>query len=109
MAMNDIITLQWAAVGTLQQNEAYAVTVEDVTSGEGPKLVEYVTDTKYIIPSNLRPRENVPHVFRWSVLPVRQISTTKEGKPIWDSAGASSIQRVFTWWGVGEAENTPTP
>lgn len=109
MTMSDTITLQWAAVGTLRQNEAYAVTIEDITEGKGRKLVDYVTDTKLIIPSSFRPRENIPHVFRWSILPVRQISTSKEGTPVWDSAGAVSVQRVFTWWGVGGTELTPTP
>ena len=36
---NDTIALQWSAVGTLRDTEAYAVTVEDVTEGEGRKLV----------------------------------------------------------------------
>ena len=44
-ASNDTITLQWASVGTLRQDESYAVTLEDVTSGNGQKTVEYVNDT----------------------------------------------------------------
>ncbi len=105
---NDTITLQWAAVGTLVENEAYQVTVEDVTLGEGKKLVEYVTDTKFIVPSTVRPTETLPHVFRWSVGVARQNGTDASGNPIWVSAGASSSPRVFTWSGMGGAA-TPTP
>jgi LysM repeat protein len=106
----EIITLQWSSVGTLRQNEAYAVTIEDVTDGNARKLVEYVTDQKFIIPESFRPTSNTPHVFRWSVLPVRQTGTDKDsGNPIWEPAGAVSIQRVFSWVGTGSPAPTSTP
>ncbi len=56
----DVITLQWSSVGNLRQNEAYAVTIEDVTEGNARKLVEYVTDTKFIVPEILPPGEQHP-------------------------------------------------
>lgn len=105
---SDTVTLQWASVGTLRSNEAYAVTVEDVTEAAGRKLVEYVTDTKFIVPVSFRPTDTQPHVMRWSVMAVRQTGTTKDGEPMWSPAGAPSIQRVFTWVGVTPA-TTPTP
>jgi hypothetical protein len=104
---NETITLQWASVGDLRQNESYAVNVEDVTDGNGKKLTEYTTDTKFILPVSFRPNGNIPHVIRWSILPVRQTGTTKDGQPIWDSGGATSTQRVFSWW--GSTISTPTP
>ncbi len=98
----DIITLQWSTVGALRQNEAYAVTIEDVTEGNARKLVQYVNDTKFIVPETFRPASNAPHVFRWSVLAVRQTGTDKAtGNPIWEPAGAVSGQRVFSWVGTG--------
>lgn len=106
--IDDAITLQWAAVGTLNANEAYAVTVEDITDGTGRKIVGYVEDTKYIVPASFRSSENIPHIYRWWVTTVRQIGTDESGNPIWDSAGASSDRRSFTW--IGEAQaTTPTP
>ncbi len=57
---DDTVTLQWASVGVLRENEAYAVTVEDVTEGQGRKIVEYVTDTKLIVPSTFRPNDRHP-------------------------------------------------
>jgi LysM repeat protein len=72
----EAITLQWASVGELRENEAYAVTIEDVTEGNARKLVEYVKDTKFIIPESFRPTSTSPHVFRWSILPVRQTGST---------------------------------
>ncbi len=105
---DETIPLQWALVGTLRENEAYAVTVEDVTEGQGLKEVAYVTDTKYLVPSSLRPVDST-HIFRWWVIPVRQVGTDKEGNPIWEVAGESSIQRVFGWMGTGPAAATPEP
>lgn len=107
VAANETITLQWAAVGTLRENEAYAVTVEDLTEGTGRKITEYVVDTKFIVPSSFRPSDDMPHIIRWSVMPVRQTGTTIDGQPIWDTAGARSVGRVFSWWGSNLT--TPTP
>jgi LysM repeat protein len=112
-SIDDIITLQWASVGTLRENEAYAVTVEDVTGGEGRKLVDFVTDTRFIVPGEFRPGDNLPHVMRWVVVPVRQTGTDSDGNPIWEPAGSPSAQRVFVWVGSGSAPAapaiTPTP
>jgi LysM repeat protein len=110
----DVITLQWSSVGTLRQNEAYSVTIEDVTEGNARKLVNYVTDQKYIVPESFRPTSNTPHVFRWSVIPVRQTGTDKSsGNPIWEPAGTVSVLRVFSWVGTGApaptATETPKP
>ncbi len=102
------VTLQWASVGALRENEAYAVTIEDITEGQGRKLVEYVTDTKFIVPESFRPNDNVPHVIRWWVVPVRQIGTDDDGNPVWEPAGAVSEARVFTWFGSA-APSTPVP
>jgi LysM repeat protein len=94
---DETITLQWASVGTLREGEAYVVTVEDVTEGQSRKLVRYVTDTRFIVPSSFRSTDSSPHVFRWSVGAVRQAGTDSEGNPAWEPAGALSDQRVFTW------------
>jgi len=92
----DVITLQWAAVGEFRLNEAYAVTIEDVTAGT--RRVEYVTDTKFIIPEDLKPTDGVPHTFRWTILTARQVGSDQDtGQPVWEPAGAVSSQRVFSW------------
>jgi LysM repeat protein len=106
---NDTVTLQWAAVGNLRQNEAYAVTVIDATDGNARKLVGYVTDTKYIVPDEIKPGGNDPHIYYWTVLPVRQTGTNKDtGEPEWSPAGEPSNQRSFSWTG-GSSAATPTP
>jgi LysM repeat protein len=94
---NDSVSLQWASVGVLRENETYQVTVEDVTGGTGNKLIEYVTDTKFIVPVSFRPSDGVAHVMRWGVQTVRQAGTDSQGNPIWASAGAASQLRTFTW------------
>jgi hypothetical protein len=107
--VDDTVTLQWASVGTLRENEAYAVTIEDITEGQGKKLVDYVDDTKFIVPESYRPNDSIPHVLRWWVQPVRQTGTDDDGNPIYDSAGAPSEMRVFTWHGGGTVQTTPAP
>jgi len=100
------VTLQWASIGTLRENEAYQVTVVDVTEGNERKLIAYVTDTKYIIPTSFRPSDSKPHIIRWWITTVRQIDTDDNGNPVWDIAGAASVQRDFSWSGVS---GTPSP
>ncbi len=105
---NDVVTLQWASVGTLRDAEAYQVTVEDVTADQTRRLTDFVTDTKYIVPTSFRPKDNVAHVLRWWITPVRQTGTDNQGQPIWVNAGAVSDKHVFTWVGVA-VEGTPSP
>jgi LysM repeat protein/ribosomal protein L40E len=107
---NDVVTLQWASIGNLRENEAYQVTIEDVTSGQGRRITENVTDTKFIVPTTFRPNDNLAHVMRWWVTTVRQNGVDEQGQPLYESAGAISEKRVFTWAGVTvEGEVTPTP
>ena len=105
---NDVVTLQWASVGTLRDSEAYQITVEDITSSQSRRLTDYVTDTKYIVPTSYRPKDNVAHVLRWWITPVRQAGTDDQGQPIWAASGAVSDKRVFTWVGIAVA-GTPNP
>ncbi len=102
----DSIALQWSSIGALRDNERYQVTVEDVTGGTGRKLTEYVTDTKFVVPVTFRPQDNNTHIMRWWVVVVRQTGTDDQGNPIWSTAGAASLMRVFGWSGAGPA---PTP
>lgn len=106
VSANDVITLQWSSVGILRSNETYAVTIEDLTDGN-TKKVDYVADTKYIVPTSLRPGTASPHIYRWWILPVRQTGSTKDGQPIYDVGGQPSAQRVFSW--IGAAGPTSAP
>jgi LysM repeat protein len=105
---NDVVTLQWASVGTLRDLEAYQITMEDITADQTRRLTDYVTDTKYIVPTSYRPKDNVAHVLRWWITPVRQAGTDDQGQPIWVNSGAVSEKRDFTWVGVA-VEGTPNP
>ncbi len=104
----DSVTLQWASVGALRDNERYQVTVEDVTGGTGRRLTQHVTDTKFIVPVTFRPLDNSSHIMRWWVVSVRQTGTDDQGNPIWSTAGAASPMHVFGWSGAGTVA-TPTP
>jgi LysM repeat protein len=105
---NDVVTLQWASIGTLRDNERYQVTIVDVTSGQGLRITEYVTDTKFIVPTNFRPNDNLAHVIRWWVTTVRQNGVDDQSQPIYESAGAMSEARVFSWVGVA-VQGSPSP
>ena len=105
---NDVVTLQWASIGTLRENERYQVTIVDVTSGQGLRLTEYVSDTKFIVPTTFRPNDNLAHVIRWWVTTVRQNGVDDQGQPIYESAGAMSEERVFSWVGVA-VQDSPSP
>ncbi|MCC6300410.1 MAG: LysM peptidoglycan-binding domain-containing protein [Anaerolineales bacterium] len=104
---NDVVTLQWASVGTLRDNERYQIIIEDVTTGE-LRITDYVTDTKYIVPTSFRPNDNLAHLIRWWVTTVRQNGVDEQGQPIWVSAGAVSEKRAFTWVGVA-VQGTKSP
>lgn len=96
---NDQVTLQWASVGALRDNEAYQVTVIDVTGGQNERIVDEVIDTSFSVPTSLRPTDGQPHVFRWFVVPVAQIGVDADGLPVYTQGGAISESRVFTWSG----------
>ena len=108
---NDVVTLQWASIGTLRENERYQVTVVDVTDGQGRRITDYVTDTKFIVPTSFRPNDNLPHVIRWWITTVRQNGVDEQGQPVWESAGAESDRRDFSWVGVAVEgpRSTSTP
>jgi hypothetical protein len=82
--------------------------VEDVTASQTRRITDYVTDTKYIVPTTFRPRDNVAHVMRWWISPVRQAGVDDQGQPVWVAAGTISEKRVFTWVGVA-VQGTPNP
>jgi LysM repeat protein len=104
---DDTITLQWASVGALKDNEGYLVTVEHVTGGQGEKLVRFVTDTKFIVPSTFKPNDRNAHIYYWWVVTVRQTGTDAEGKPVYEPAGTASVKRSFSWSGSAAPATTP--
>jgi LysM repeat protein len=56
----------------------------------------------------LRPTDNFPHIFRWTVTTVRQGPPDTQGNATWDSAGAVSAARVFSWIAM-TISGTPSP
>ncbi len=106
--VNDPIVLQWSSVGTLLTTETYQITIEDVTSGGANRLVSYTNETKFSVPTSLRPLDNTFHIFRWSVVVVRSTGTSADGQPQYTTHGITSLERVFGWSGVAGGV-TPTP
>jgi len=83
------------------------VNVEDVTAGGDAKITQYVTDTKMIVPVSMRPTDNTNHIFRWSVVVVRQNNTTQDGQPVYVTNGIVSQSRVFGWSGTVSSTQAP--
>lgn len=106
-ATDEAVTLQWASVASLYPGEVYRVMVQDLTSEEEKILVDYVSDTKFILPASFRPTDTTPHIIQWSVSVARQINADANN-PIYEEAGTISAFRVFSWVGSGIAP-TATP
>ena len=95
----DSITLQWAAVSDLRENEYYLVTLINLTSGQNEELTVAVKDTKYLVPNSLRPTTNIPNIFQWYVIPAAQIGVDQDGNPEYRHGGPPSDPSYFTWVG----------
>ena len=106
-AQDQAVTLQWASVASLYPGEVYRVMIQDLTSAEEKILVDYVSDTKFILPASFRPTDTNPHIIQWSVSVARQINSDPNN-PIYEEAGAISAYRVFSWVGSGISP-TATP
>ena len=106
-AQDQAVTLQWASVASLYPGEVYRVMIQDLTSAEEKILVDYVSDTKFILPASFKPTDTNPHIIQWSVSVARQINSDPNN-PIYEEAGAISAYRVFSWVGSGISP-TATP
>ena len=106
-AVDQTVVLQWTAVDILQEGEAYLVSVEDVTCNCAKVKKEVTTATRYIVGVELKPAEDKPHIFRWSVVTVRRTGTNDKGEPVYEAAGATSEERTFAWQGIGGPAPTP--
>lgn len=104
-AQEEAVTLQWASVASLYPGEVYRVVVEDLTSEEEKIFVDYVGDTKFILPTSFRPTDTTPHIIQWSVSVARMINSDPTN-PIYEEAGLISTPRVFTWVGSGQVPGT---
>jgi len=103
---DDSITLQWASVGQLRQEEAYMISIRDETDGQSQPVVDYVTDTKFILSADYRPKDATAHIFSWTVVAVRQTGSDGDGRPIYETAGNYSPARYFSWSGAN-IQSTP--
>lgn len=109
-AVEQTVTLQWTTNVTLRADEFWLVTVEDVTANDARRISDVTTTNRYVVNVDLKPFEASPHVFRWTVVAVRQVGSTVTGAPIYEPAGATSDARTFTWTGIGIVPTaTPEP
>jgi len=100
-SVEQTVSLQWTSVATLRENEVYLISVEDVTQNGSQRISVTTLTTRYIVAVDMKPYEAVPHVFRWTVVTARQTGVTDDGRPMYQPAGATSVERTFTWTGIG--------
>ena len=102
-SIEQTVSLQWTSVANLRENEVYLVSVKDVTNNGSQRISDTTLTTRYIVGVDMKPYEAVPHVFRWTVVTARQTGLTEDGRPMYQPAGATSVERTFTWTGIGVA------
>lgn len=102
-SIEQAVSLQWTSVATLGEDEVYLVTIDDVTEKSAHRVVDTTLTTRYILGPDMKPHEAVPHVFKWIVVIARQSGVTADGRPMYQPAGATSVERTFTWTGIGVA------
>ncbi len=96
-AAADLITLRWAPVSEPLAAEAYQVIVEDVTCMCGRRLTFVVAEPAFIVPADLAPGDQRPHLFNWSVVAVRAQPVAEGQDPVYVPAGPASGVRAFVW------------
>lgn len=101
-----LITLQWAAVRDLAQDEWYMVEVTDMDQLDTAPWRGFTRDNAFQVPSSWRPTIAEPHQMRWRVSLVKVTGFREDGLPLFTFGGQSSDDSFFTWEG---AVPTPTP
>jgi hypothetical protein len=86
---DDLITLRWAASGTLAADEVYRVQVDDLTTGM--TYAGETTDLSFIMPVDWQPADGVRHQYQWSV---SIVSVSQPDQPRYVTS-----PRTFTWEG----------
>ncbi len=101
-----MVTLQWAAVKTLAENEWYMVELTDLDDVDGLPKRSFTQDTAFQVPSSWRPPVEETHTMQWRVSIVEVTDRRADGLPIYTYGGQSSTPAFFSWEG---AVPTPTP
>ncbi|RMG89308.1 MAG: LysM peptidoglycan-binding domain-containing protein [Chloroflexi bacterium] len=101
-----VITLQWAAVKNLAENEWYMVELADEDEIDSLPYRGFTRATSFQVPSSWRPTEPEQHLMRWRVSIVQVTGWRSDGLPLYKYGGQASEPSFFVWLG---AVPTPTP
>lgn len=88
-ARDEIITLRWVTSGTLGEDQAYRIRVEDETAGK--VFNDNTREMAFIVPEGWQGEDAARHTYNWSV------SVIDEDDP--DNPIFSTATRMFTWEG----------
>ena len=101
-----LITLQWAALRDLAEDDWYMVEVTDMDVLDSAPWRGFTRDNAFQVPANWRPKLAESHQMRWRVSLVKVTGFREDGMPIFTYGGESSEDAFFIWEG---AVPTPTP
>jgi LysM repeat protein len=105
-----LVTLQWAAVKDLNDNEWYMIELTDINVLDVPPYRGFTRDNSFQIPSDWRPDVPEEHNFRWRISIVQVTDWRADGQPIYEYGGRFSEDAFFTWLGaIPTATPTQTP
>ncbi len=102
------LTLQWAAVKDLAEDEWYMVEMMDDSVLDSLPYRGFTRDTAFKVPADWRPSLFTPetHNFRWRVSIVQVTGQRADGVFIYTYGGRESQDAYFSWL---SATPTPTP
>ncbi len=88
---DELVTLRWVATGSLKSEQAYLVSVEDLTAGQ--VYTATTQELSFIMPEEWHSQTDARHDYRWSV---SVIDIGNPGEPYF-----ATEKRLFTWQGRG--------
>lgn len=93
------ITLQWESVGTLADDEWYAVSVTFTAAGVAQYDGTWTKDSSWTLPAGLYARAGQnERGFNWQVTVMRQTGTKADGGREGVAVSSSSARRTFFWY-----------
>ncbi|MBN1249287.1 MAG: LysM peptidoglycan-binding domain-containing protein [Anaerolineae bacterium] len=103
MGPDNVIALQWASIGILEDREYYEIELIVPTSEGTTTVRDYVRSTAWRLPSELFPTAEIEDpTFSWRIIVVRQVTEGPDSD--YKIISQTGRRRSFTW-----AMPTPSP
>lgn len=95
---DEVILLNWASVGILNEDEWYVLRLRMVQGEDVEPTIVWTRATAWRVPAELYPgAEAKSHLFQWDVTVMRRTGSNPDGTWQGVTAGQSSSWWTFTW------------